>query len=732
MEGGVEQQQARYTATLLESPFGGYLERFRITRSDVLPNLLTYLEDCFTFLEEILRLRLKEKKGLKFWLCASTTFHKSSDISETTPSYFPNIPQKLLHDSDIAPSIRLSFSLILGLVDQFEEKGSSWVLSSVDSLDLYVGVYEPMRASSYIPLPMYITRKRAVVNPKNYDQKCFLWAVLAALYPVTSPHPERVSHYEAHVGDLVTSSITFPTEIDQIGKFCSDNQVSINVYAYDEHIYPIRLSKQQTGRHVNLLYYHGHYCWIKSFDRLMGDQNKHKSRGYYCETCLFPFYSEERLNLHRPDCGAEYLSCVEMPRSDDNILRFVNHHRILRKPTVVYADFEALLEKLDDDDDPLNDQVSYTHKYQKHVPCSTGLIVCRSCCGNPTFGGLFIETCDNPAARFLRKLVEIAEKNVVSNSVPLAMTPLDDVLFLTAVDCVLCGDVLEDDRVRDHCHVCGGYRAALHSACNQSLRLDRDITVVLHNLRRYDSHIIMREMGNACEAEDLELKVIAKAMEDYTTFYVQPRNNGRQSWRIRFIDSVQFLSASLDNLVQALPNDRFVCMKQFFSDTELQLLTRKGVFPYDYLDDIDKLKETSPITKEMFYNKLTESDISVDDYEHYLKVWKEMGVHSFQDYLELYLKTDVLLLADVFEAFRKFSIEKYGLDPCHYSTLPGLAWDACLKMTKIELELLTDPDMYAFMEKGIRGGMACISKRFSKAGASADGRQPFIMYFDGK
>lgn len=725
---------AKYTVVLRASPFSGYLERFTISRSSNSSDLVSYLGDCFLALKHILLLKLKENIGLKFWLCASTTFHKSTDLNETIPGHFPNTPFTVLHESDIAPALQNSITLIVALVDHFEEKGSSWVLSSVDCVDLYVGKYEPLRASSYAPLPNYLLKKRAIVNPKNFDQKCFMWAVLAALYPKKN-HRERISQYDRHIADLNLESVKFPMKIDDIDAFCRANDMSVNVYGYDKHVYPLRLMAQHIGRHVNLLYYGGHYSWIRSFDRLLGDQNKHKARGYYCETCLFPFNSQKRLDTHKPFCGAGYLTAIAMPDDTDNILQFKNYQRMIKKPVVVYADFEVCLKPTDNDASNLSEDQSYTLKYQKHEPCSVGLIVSKSCCGAAGFENLSIQTCPNPAQYLIERLVELAEASNVENRVPLVMSDANERAFQAARECMLCKRALFTDRVRDHCHVCGRYRAALHSACNQLLRLDRDITVVLHNLRRYDSHIVMREIGAACESKNLELKVIARAMEDYTTFYIQPRNGRRSSWRIRFIDSVQFLSSSLEKLVETLTEDQFVCMKQHFNDKEMKLLTRKGVFPYDHLDSPEKLEETEPVTKAQFYNRLTESDISDHDYEHYLTVWREMGIKKFQDYLELYLKTDVLLLADVFEAFRSFAMEKYGLDPCHYSTLPGFAWDACLKMTGVKLELLTDPDMYTFMENGIRGGMAYIAKRYAKSDVNQDIVQllrMFIIYFDGK
>jgi len=125
---------------------------------------------------------------------------------------------------------------------------------------------------------------------------------------------------------------------------------------------------------------------------------------------------------------------------------------------------------------------------------------------------------------------------------------------------------------------------------------------------------------------------------------------------------------------------------------------------------MEKFNETQLPSKEEFYSKLNDSDITDDDFVHAQKVWEHFGMKTFREYRHLYLKTDVLLLADVFENFRNICLNNYDLDPARYYTSPGLALDACLKKTGVELELLSDPDMLLMVEQGIRGGVSMISK----------------------
>ena len=123
------------------------------------------------------------------------------------------------------------------------------------------------------------------------------------------------------------------------------------------------------------------------------------------------------------------------------------------------------------------------------------------------------------------------------------------------------------------------------------------------------------------------------------------------------------------------------------------------------MDDWNRFKETALPPKEAFYSKLNMSGVSDQDYEHAGRVWSEFGINNLGEYHDLYLCTDIILLANVFKAFRKVCLDNYGLDPAHFYTAPGLAWKACLKKTKIRLELLLDPDMLLMFERGIRGGI---------------------------
>ena len=241
------------------------------------------------------------------------------------------------------------------------------------------------------------------------------------------------------------------------------------------------------------------------------------------------------------------------------------------------------------------------------------------------------------------------------------------------------------------------------------------IPVIFHNLEGYDSHLFIKNLG----VTEGNIKCIPKNEEKYTSFtkniVVDKPKTFCNTKCLRFIDSFKFMPSSLGKLVDNLDRDKFHNTSKYFQGEKLNLVLRKGVYSYDYVDCLEKLDETKLPPKEAFYSKLNDEDISHEDYEHAQKVWKVFGMKTMRDYHDLYLKTDVLLLTDVFEEFRKVCLDNYKLDPAWYYTSAGLSWDAILKLTKVKLEPLTDSEMYLMAEKGIRGGVSMISNRFSKA-----------------
>ena len=182
-----------------------------------------------------------------------------------------------------------------------------------------------------------------------------------------------------------------------------------------------------------------------------------------------------------------------------------------------------------------------------------------------------------------------------------------------------------------------------------------------------------------------------------------------------FIDSMKFMNSSLDSLVKNLSDNDFKYLSEKFSCEFLKLVKQKGVYPYEYMGSFKRFSEDKLPDRCNFFSSLKDVCISVKDYLKANNIRNVFKINTMGDYHDLYLKSDVLLLADVFEKFINTCFDYYGLDPYHNFSFPELSWDAMFKMNKIEVNLLiSDIDMHLFIEKGMRGGISYIAKRHSK------------------
>ena len=234
----------------------------------------------------------------------------------------------------------------------------------------------------------------------------------------------------------------------------------------------------------------------------------------------------------------------------------------------------------------------------------------------------------------------------------------------------------------DHCRYTGLYRGPAHNNCNLKYRIPDHIPTRLRNLNYY-AHLFIKELGRSLNKNDIG--VIAENKEKYISFNVKinvklagVRNeNGIgvcKNIQLRFIDSFRCMASSLDRLVSNLDDDLCKNFREFYKEEEVfRLIRQKSVYPYEYMDGWKKFEETSLPPKDVFYNRLNMKDISDQDYEHAQQVWNIMEKKTLGYYHNTYLKTDVLLLPDVFETFPNTCLKNYKLDSAHFYTAPGLA-----------------------------------------------------------
>ena len=683
---------------------------------------------------------LQQKKGsFKANITLIVEFKKrilkdGEEAYEFTQPYFNSTTRIILNELDIRDFYDNAVEEIINRIARWISKGSGWVIVRINKLYFNVVSYVPLKGRSYFPLPGELRNSRkGLINLQNDDNRCFLWCHVRHLNPIEN-NPQRVKETDkALAKELDYTGVTFPVTIRDMRKIEKQNKININAYVYNEdgkYVSPIRNSKTEYQDTLNVLLieretekeYKQHYVYIKDFNRLNYNVTKSHHKKHFCLRCLQPFSSEDRLEAHKGDClvinGTQR---IEMPQPGSKVF-FYQHQKQLPVPFVIYADFEAITEKIDSCSPPQHK--SYTQSYQKHKPSGFGYkVVCHY--DQKYSKPAVIYRGENVIEKFIQHLfreVKDCQKIITERAKRrLVMTKKDEENFQNAKKCWICQRQYKPDEgenipVRDHCHITGKYRGSAHKKCNFRLQISAEkikIPVVFHNLKGYDSHFIIEKLGDIIKEKNLKgeeppnVNVIATNAEKYTAIYLDKH--------LAFIDSYQFMASPLANLAKNLPAEKYIYTSEAFSGEKLALMKAKGVYPYDYMDSEEKFSQTQLPKRDDFYSLLTNEEISESEYAHAQKVWETFGIENMGQYHDLYLKSDVLLLADIFQNFREINLTNSGLDPAHYVSSPGLSWDAMQKMTGVKLDLISDVDTQNFIEKGMRGGISTITHRYAQA-----------------
>ena len=486
----------------------GYTKSFEIgiiNNKDPLIQLQNTRKDIEHHISNI----IESMKGIKFVETLKVTFKKfvNNVIMEKT-AYFNSTAQTIMNNLEVTKSLQLSKQQILNKIAQWVSEGSGWTVEAVDNHYINIVQYQLMKGSSYIQLPQELrNRKKGLINMKNKDNECFRWCHIRHLNPQDKDSQRIKKSDKEYIKNLDYSGIEFPVTTKQYNKIEKQNEININVFGYEnKQPYPIFVSKEKYDRQMNLLLItennNKHYMLIKDFNRFMFNQTKYEGIKHFCMHCLQCFSSERVLNNHKDNCiQVNGTQAVKMPDKYNNTLKFNNFHKQQPVPFVIYADFEAITEKISSCQ-PNNDK-SYTEEYQKHTDCGYGYkIVC--CYDDKYSKPVTTYRGEKAVYKFMEAMLEEVKycKKVMKKEFnkPLRMTKDDEEKFQKANECHICNKKYtnKDIRVRDHCHITSKYRGSAHQECNLKLRVNPEevkIPVIFHNLRGYDSHFIMQEIG---------------------------------------------------------------------------------------------------------------------------------------------------------------------------------------------------------------------------------------------
>ena len=651
----------------------------------------------------------------------------SSNLAEGTTvendAFFSSPVEEIFEGTDLVELTKKMNEWMLENMRNFQKGRSNWQFLRVERVEIHL---DEMTVGKFIPLPDWLDAKKALTNMKNEnDDECFKYCLGRWKNPVEK-NPQRItSLLKKQCEEFNWEGISFPISWRGIDRFERQNDISVNVLGLDgKEIVTLRKTREKKENHVILFKLKNgeneHFTLVNNLNRLwFGQDSKNKNQRQVCDGCLNSFNSKETLEVHQEFCVDDGVKAVLPPRKSTVKFKKVQCGTIV--PFTIYADFECILEKTEKRIGEKTTQI------QHHIPCSFCFLPVSRV--GVEFSPVFFrgEREDDIGKIFLEKLVEqvkwilneIREPMLRKNTKRILWEKGEKEAFAKTNICWFCRKKIEYKKVADHCHLTGRFRGAAHEVCNLKAKVPEFTPVFMHNLDGYDSHLFIKNMGN----EFGEITAIPNNEEKYVSFSLKiiwgefEDNEGKKHnlyHEMRFLDSLKFMNYPLADLVKNLGKNDLHCLKRFFPE-DADLLSRKGVFPYEFMDSFEKFNFTFP-EKDAFFSQLS-GKVSDEDYFHAKEVWKKFGMKSLGEYHDLYLKTDVFLLADVVENFRTVLLKNYLLDPAWFLTAPAFFWCAMLKMTEVELELICEGniEMFQFFERQIRGGVSSVFHRFSQA-----------------
>ena len=621
---------------------------------------------------------------------------------------------EILNENDIETALT---NIKKNMNDNFEKlsKNSKDQFLCFKKLEINIFRYQALKKhmGSYIELPKKLQRQ-GLINIKNEDNYCFIWSYIRYLNPVNK-NPNRITKEDKELFNNIYEKLKyfeFPLKINKNNIVKIENILKINIciLSSDENnnIIPMFSSENNHKNDLNLFYYKDHICLIKDLNKYLYRNNRNKNKTYFCSRCLNSFISEENLNNHKKLC-LKYNKKSEkiiLPK-EKSILKFEKIEHMIKSPFTIYYDIETYNQHLKKTKQFKKIENTMHEKLLK--PYLIGYIL--KCNYDEKFSKkcqIFIG--DQCIEKFILNLIFTERKYIYETIKENFNKPIESNPDLTKFDvntCHLCDKKIISKPVKNHCHFTSKMLGYAHNKCNLRYKFKKDnvndeylINVFAHNSQNFDQSFLIKALQN---------------LDNKIPFSCLPRNSNKfislQIANFIFKDSYLFLNKSLDYLTKTIDDNDRISLKQEFGEENYHLLTRKGVYPYDYFDNTKKYNEQKLPNKEEFFNKINNKNISDEDYEHAKNVFEKFKCKNLLDYSILYLKTDICHLSDIFQKFSNFAYETYELDPRHSYTLPGFSWQSMLKMTKIELELISNPDMYLFLMDTIRGGISVCNKK---------------------
>ena len=536
----------------------------------------------------------------------------SSNLAEGTTvendAFFSSPVEEIFEGTDLVELTKKMNEWMLENMRNFQKGRSNWQFLRVERVEIHL---DEMTVGKFIPLPDWLDAKKALTNMKNEnDDECFKYCLGRWKNPVEK-NPQRItSLLKKQCEEFNWEGISFPISWRGIDRFERQNDISVNVLGLDgKEIVTLRKTREKKENHVILFKLkqgeNEHFALVNNLNRLwFGQDSKNKNQRQVCDGCLNSFNSKETLEVHQEFCVDDGVKAVLPPRKSTVKFKKVQCGTIV--PFTIYADFECILEKTEKRIGEKTTQI------QHHIPCSFCFLPVSRV--GVEFSPVFFrgEREDDIGKIFLEKLVEqvkwilneIREPMLRKNTKRILWEKGEKEAFAKTNICWFCRKKIEYKKVADHCHLTGRFRGAAHEVCNLKAKVPEFTPVFMHNLDGYDSHLFIKNMGN----EFGEITAIPNNEEKYVSFSLKiiwgefEDNEGKNHnlyHEIRFLDSLKFMNYPLADLVKNLGKNDLHCLRRFFPE-DADLLSRKGVFPYEFMDSFEKFNFTFP-EKDAFF-----------------------------------------------------------------------------------------------------------------------------------
>ena len=398
-------------------------------------------------------------------------------------------------------------------------------------------------------------RSNAILNIENIDKNCFLWSILASLYPCNVIHPNRVSNYRQNFNELNINGFDFARgfKCNDVHKFNEINNLSGNIFElnfyqdqnkWKHKILPIEVSKNESDKVIDLAIYKNHYILFKKSDVILGDHNKK----YICRQCLSLYTSENMLIKHKQKCGKDNITTIKT--SNESQLHWKKHFHKNPLYFRIYADFEADNEK---DNSSIGNKTTNIYKQNPvlngyHIT-SEFEDVFKSDYYKSPFGYINLDWFVNEVIKLENKMA-FCFKNTKKDII---MTEEDEEDYRNKNICRFCGKEILFDKVRDPCHLTGKYRRPARSKCNINVTQDRSnfIPFIFLNFSNYDCHMFFKKLVDK-QKDMVDFEIIPQYNEEYISVTYGCN---------RFIDSYRFPSSGLGSLVKTLVDNSHKTLK---------------------------------------------------------------------------------------------------------------------------------------------------------------------------